>query len=201
MLKKHSPKEYLYENQWKTSSKTDSVETPFSNKFSEMTPLALKALQTHPRMAKDVQNWGKGCPRRSLLGALAFIFRPLTRDGVPFVVMSIRRQDRLGSRVLLQRHSWQFCSSATQPHNMISDFWLRSCSRHAKNLNGTVAECARSAFGYHIFIFWRTDLFAKGLKDCSHIDCNPLFRLTENGRTCARGSCSRFCVTIMLSEW
>ena len=162
ILKKHSPNDNLYENQWKLSSKNDSVETPFSTKFSEMTPLALKAPQIHPRLTKDIQNWEKGCPKRSLLGALVFIFRHLTCAGVRFVVVPIPRRDRhsapvyhlcrkgnaLGSRALLQRHSWQFCSSATQPPNMFSEFWLRCCSRHAGNPNGTVAECARSAFGY-----------------------------------------------------
>jgi len=152
----------------KNESKNDSVEIPFSTKFYEMTPLALKAPQIHPRVTKDIQNWEKGCPRRSLLGALVFIFRHLTCAGVRFVVVSIPRRDRhsapvyhlcrkgnaLGSRALLQRHSWQFCSSATQPPNMFSEFWLRRCSRHEKNLNGTVAKCARSAFVYiYIYIY------------------------------------------------
>ena len=142
-------------------STNGSAETPFSNKFSEMTPLALKAPQIHPRLTKDIQNWEKGCPKTSLLGALVFTFRHLTRAGVLFVVVSIPRRDRhstpvyhlcrkgnaLGSRAPLQRHSWQLCSSATQPPNMFSEFGLRRCSRHAGNPNGTVAECARSAFG------------------------------------------------------
>ena len=65
-----------------------------------MTPLALIA-PLHPRMAKDIQNWEKGCPRGSLLGALVFIFRPLTRAGVLFVVVSIRRRDRHSTPISL----------------------------------------------------------------------------------------------------
>ena len=75
-------------------SQNGSAETPFSNKFSEMAPLALKAPQIHPRLTKDIQNWEKGCPRRSLLGALVFIFRHLTCAGARFVIVSIPRRDR-----------------------------------------------------------------------------------------------------------